>query len=77
MMPVLSEDTHNTSTGVRIYKLTELPKGLEKLTQLRTLWLNYNSALTKAQIAELQKVLPKCKIFQDVTLLLAVKVRLD
>jgi len=54
-----------------------LPKGLEKLTQLRTLWPNYNFDLTKAQIAELQKVLPKFKIFHNLTLLLAVKVRLD
>ena len=37
-------------------------KGLEKLTQLRTLNLKYNPALTKAQIAELQKALPKCRI---------------
>ena len=65
-------------------KLTEVPKGLEKLkqltflrlegnklsdvktlaklTQLKMLWLTGNQAITKAQIAELQKALPKCKI---------------
>jgi len=37
-------------------------KGLEKLTQLTELNLKDNSGLTKAQIAELQKALPKCKI---------------
>jgi outer membrane protein assembly factor BamB len=42
--------------------LTEVPKGLEKLTQLTYLDLEYNPNLTKAQIAELQKALPKCKI---------------
>ena len=37
-------------------------KTLAKLTQLRMLWLTGNQAITKAQIAELQKALPKCKI---------------
>jgi len=37
-------------------------KGLEKLTQLENLLLKGNPALTKAQIAELQKALPKCEI---------------
>ena len=37
-------------------------KGLEKLTKLERLVLNDNPALTKAQIAELQKALPKCRI---------------
>ena len=36
--------------------------GLEKLTQLTKLTLDNNSDLTQAQIAELQKALPKCKI---------------
>lgn len=40
-------------------------KGLEKLTQLTTLVLINNPALTKAQIAELQKALPKCRIFSN------------
>jgi Leucine-rich repeat (LRR) protein len=42
-------------------KLTNV-KGLEKLTQLTNLLLERNPDLTKAQIAELQKALPKCKI---------------
>ena len=37
-------------------------QGLEKLTQLKRLWLHNNPDLTKAQIDELQKVLPKCEI---------------
>lgn len=48
-------------------KLTEVPKGLEKLPQLRILYLQGNSALTKAQIAELQKALPNCKIHSNPT----------
>ena len=42
-------------------KLTDV-KGLEKLTQLKQLFLNNNPDLTKAQIDELQKALPKCTI---------------
>ena len=42
-------------------------KGLENLTQLETLYLNDNPALTKAQIAELQKALPKCNIKHNAT----------
>jgi len=37
-------------------------KRLEKLTQLKFLFLDGNPALTKAQIDELQKALPDCKI---------------
>ncbi len=37
-------------------------KGLEKLAQLEYLSLNKNPALTKAQIDQLKKALPKCKI---------------
>ena len=43
-------------------QLTKVPKGLENLTQLKSLLLYDNPDLTKAQIAELQKALPKCKI---------------
>ena len=48
-------------------QLTELPKGLEKLTRLTELDLQENPDLTKAQIAELQKALPKCKIYSNPT----------
>jgi len=41
-------------------------KGLEKLTKLTFLNLRYNP-LTKAQITELQKALPKCKIYSNPT----------
>ena len=43
-------------------QLAEVPKGLEKLTQLKVLNLQHNPDLPKAQIDELQKALPKCKI---------------
>ena len=42
-------------------KLTDV-KGLEKFTQLKFLILDGNPALTKAQIDELKKALPDCKI---------------
>ena len=42
-------------------QLTDV-KDLEKLTQLKVLDLSNNPALTKAQIAELKKALPKCNI---------------
>jgi hypothetical protein len=42
-------------------------KGLEKLTQLEELVLADNPALTKAQIDELQKALPKCEIRSNFT----------
>ena len=48
-------------------QLTKLPKGLEKLTQLMSLNLKDNPDLTKAQIDELQKSLPKCKIISNPT----------
>ena len=35
-------------------------KGLENLTKLRQLYLRSNPDLTKAQIDELKKALPKC-----------------
>ena len=40
-------------------------KGLEKLTQLKQLNLGNNPNLTKAQIAELKKALPKCGIYSN------------
>jgi len=47
-------------------RLTDV-KGLEKLTQLKALNLYNNPDLTKAQIEELQKALPKCKISRNPT----------
>ena len=47
-------------------KLTDV-KGLEKLTQLTYLSLSNNPDLTKAQIDELQKALPKCSIGSNPT----------
>ena len=47
-------------------KLTDV-KGLENLTQLKSLKLFDNPDLTKAQIDELQKALPNCKIYSDPT----------
>ena len=40
-------------------------EGLENLTQLTRLDLYNNPALTKAQIDELQKALPKCQILSN------------
>ncbi len=45
-------------------RLTDL-KGLEKLTKLEVLYLRDNPSLTKAQIDELQKALPNCRIFSN------------
>ena len=41
--------------------------GLENLTKLERLFLNNNPDLTKAQIAELKKALPKCTIYSNPT----------
>ena len=46
-------------------RLTSIPNGLEKLTQLTHLYLENNPDLTKAQIDELQKALPNCKIISN------------
>jgi internalin A len=48
-------------------QLTDV-NGLEKLTQLTVLGLKDNPDLTKAQITELQKALPKCKIHSNLPL---------
>ena len=45
-------------------KLTDV-KGLEKLTKLTFLDLRGNTDLTKAQIDQLKKALPKCRIIRD------------
>ena len=47
-------------------KLTDV-KGLEKLTKLGVLYLSYNPDLTKTQIEELKKALPKCVITSNPT----------
>ena len=47
-------------------QLTDV-KGLEKLTKLEELYLGGNPDLTKAQIDELQKALPNCRISSNPT----------
>ena len=56
--------TQLTKLGLLGNKLTDV-KGLEKLAQLNVLYLLNNPDLTKAQISELQKALPKCKILSN------------
>ena len=51
-----------TRLNLSFNSLTEVPKELEKLTQLTWLLLFNNPDLTKAQIAVLKKALPKCRI---------------
>jgi Leucine-rich repeat (LRR) protein len=46
-------------------QLTDVPKELEKLTQLKELYLSDNPDLTKAQIDQLKKALPKCEIYSN------------
>jgi Leucine-rich repeat (LRR) protein len=60
----LEKLTQLTGLDLSENQLTDV-KGLEKLTQLTGLYLEYNPDLSKAQIAELQKALPKCKIISD------------
>ena len=62
----LEELTQLTHLWLNSNQLTNV-NGLEKLTRLKVLCLDYNPALTKAQIAELQKALPKCEIRHNVT----------
>ena len=52
------------SLDIRSNQLTD-GTGLEKLTKLERLFLVNNPDLTKAQIDQLQKALPKCKIFSN------------
>jgi len=73
---------NNAFTDSQLQQLTELTKlrmlkigsnnisdvsPLAKLTQLKSLYLSDNPALTKAQIAELQKALPKTRISSNPT----------
>ena len=60
-MKGLEKLTQLTFLDLSNNKLTDV-KGLENLTRLTDLRLGNNPALTKAQIAELKKALPKCKI---------------
>ena len=57
----LGKLTQLTFLDLRGNQLTNV-KGLEKLTKLERLVLMYNPDLTKAQMAELKKALPKSKI---------------
>ena len=63
----LNKLTKLVSLDLSKNQLTDV-NGLEKLTQLTELGLKDNSDLTKAQIAELQKALPKCKIYSNLPL---------
>ena len=60
----LEKLTQLTSLNLTNNKLTDV-RGLEKFTKLGVLWLENNPNLTKAQINELQKALPKCKIYSN------------
>ena len=62
----LEKLTQLTGLSLDENKLTDV-KGLENLTQLKSLNLRGNPDLTKAQIAELQKALPNCKISSNPT----------
>ena len=60
----LEKLTQLTKLSFQDNQLTDVT-GLEKLTQLTLLYLDGNPALTKAQIDQLQKALPKCKIYSN------------
>ena len=60
----LDKLTQLTGLNLSDNRLTDV-KGLEKFTQLKELNLKDNPDLTKAQIDQLQKALPKCKISSD------------
>ena len=62
----LEKLTQLTYLSLHNNKLTDV-KGLENFTKLEYLELGNNPDLTKAQIAELQKALPKCKITHNAT----------
>ena len=57
----LEKLTQLTMLNLEDNQLTDV-KGLENLTKLNGLHLKDNPDLTKAQIEELQKALPKCEI---------------
>ena len=60
----LEKLTQLTRLSLADNQLTDV-KGLEKLTQFLTLSLQWNPDLTKAQIDELKKALPKCRIYSN------------
>jgi len=62
----LEECTQLTHLNLQVNQLTNV-KELEKLNRLKKLHIYNNPALTKAQIAELQKALPKCRISNNPT----------
>ena len=62
----LEKLTKLESLDLSVGKLTEV-KGLEKLMQLKYLWITGNPDLTRAQIDQLQKALPKCFIHSNPT----------
>ena len=57
--------TKLTELWLQFNQLTDV-KRLEKLTNFRELRLDNNPALTKAQIDQLQKALPKCRIYHNI-----------
>ena len=63
-MKGLEKLTQLTYLDLSNNQLTDV-KGLEKLTGLTELYLMDNPNLTKAQIDQLQKALPKCVIASD------------
>ncbi len=60
----LEKLTELTGLSLQSNQLTDV-KGLENLTGLTSLVLFNNPALTKAQIDQLQKALPNCKIISN------------
>ena len=59
----LEKVRHLSFSGLQ---LTDV-KGLEKLNQLKVLYLDNNPDLTKAQIDQLKKALPNCRIRSNPT----------
>ena len=62
----LEKLTQLSVLNLGLNRLTDV-KGLEKLTKLKRLYLKDNPDLPKAQIDQLQKGLPNCKIFSNPT----------